>query len=120
MRIDMKRQAELNQRQGLTWRTLLSVVWLAICLVAAYFFTGWLIDSGALSEGLIYGTLSLPPQLNWMVIRLVTMVVLVVGLQFVAVVFFAMISPHARERSGQPTARAQSLDYYEKQYSRRA
>lgn len=64
--------------------------------------------------------LSLPPELTLEMARVVAMVILVVGLQFLAVVFAAMLNPEARERTGQPTARAQSVDYYEKQYGRRA
>ncbi len=120
MRIDMKREAEINQRKGLTWRTVLSVIWFALCLVLAYLFTGWLVDSQILDSGLVHGTLSLPPELSIELVRVVAMVILVVGLQFFAVVFAAMLNPEARERTGRPTARAQSVDYYEKQYSRRA
>jgi flagellar basal body-associated protein FliL len=120
MRIDMKREAEVNQRKGLTWRTLVSVVWLVICLMVAYFFTGWLIGSGTLNESLIYDTLSLPPGLSLTIVRLLAMVILVVGLQFFAVVLFAMITPEAKEHTGRPTAKAQSLDYYERQYKRQA
>jgi energy-coupling factor transporter transmembrane protein EcfT len=119
MRIDMKREAEVNQRKGLTWRTVLSLIWFVLCLIFAFFFTGWLIKDGILDKGLIYGTLSLPTELSMEIVRLAAMLILVVGLQFVAVVFFAIITPQARERSGQPTAAAQSVDYYERQYSRR-
>lgn len=120
MRIDMKREAEVNQRRGLTWRTVLSIVWFVVCLVFTYLFTGWLIESGTIDQGLVYGTFSLPPEINMEIVRLVVMAILMVMLQFIAVVFFAMITPQARERSGQPTAKAQSVDFYEKQYSRQA
>jgi hypothetical protein len=119
MRIDMKREAEVNQRRGLTWRALLSLIWLVLCLFAAYFFTGWLIENEILERGLIYGTLSLPSEFSMEIVRLVAMLIMVVGLQFIAVVLFAMITPQARVRSGKPTAVAQSVDYYERQYSRR-
>jgi hypothetical protein len=120
MRIDMKRQAELNQRKGLTVRTIVSVLWLALCLVLAYFFTGWLVDNGIFDRGLVYGTLRVPTTINLQVARAGAMVVSVVILQFFAVIFFAMMSPAARKRTGRPTAEAQSVDYYEQQYNRRA
>ncbi len=120
MRIDMKRQAEVNQRKGLTWRTAVALVWFVLCLVFAYFFTGWLIENGTVDGGLVYGTLSLPPELNMQLVRVVATILIAGMLQFLAVVFFAMTSPAARVRTGRPTATAQSYDYYEQQYNRRA
>jgi hypothetical protein len=120
MRIDMKREAEVNERKGLTWRTLLSLVWLFLCLVLAYFATGWLIENGTIDDDLVYGTLSVPPAVNMQMVRLAAILLVVGALQFVAVIFFAMTNPAARVRSGRPTTVAQSVDYYEKQYNRQA
>jgi hypothetical protein len=120
MRIDMKRAAEVNQRKGLTGRMLLTLLWLALCLVLAYFFTGWLFDSGVVDFTSIYNALSLPEGLGPGIVRLMAIVILVVALQFTAVVVMAMAKPEARERTGRPTAVAQSVDFYEQQYSRRA
>lgn len=120
MRIDMKREGEIQQRKGLTWRTGLAMAWFVLCLVFAYFFTGWLIDSGTINDGLVYGTLSAPPELDMQIVRLLAILIIVGALQFLAVVLFAMTSPAARVRTGEPTATAQAYDYYEKQYNRRA
>lgn len=120
MRIDMKRQAELNQRKGLSRRTALSIVWFVLCLLCAYFFTGWLVNNGPLDSELILETLSLPPELGVLVVRGVAIILIVGTLQFLAVVVLAMMNPAARARTGQPTATPDSVDYYEQQYSRRA
>ena len=120
MRIDMKREAEMNQRKGMTWRTIVAIMWFVVCLVLAYFLTGWLIDSGIVDRGLVYGTFSLPAELDMQIVRAMAIILMVVVLQFFAVVFFAAISPTARVRTGQATATAQSHDYYEQQYNRRA
>jgi len=119
MRIDMKREAEANQRKGLTWRTLLSLIWFVICLILAYFVTGWLVSSGTLDSAFVHGTLSLPPTVNVQIVRVASMLLMVGALQFLVVVIFAMTNPAAKTRTGRPTATAQSYDYYEQQYNRR-
>jgi hypothetical protein len=118
MRIDMKREAETNQRRGMTWRTLLASAWFVLCVIFAYFFTGWLINSQTLTGQLVYGNVGLPTEISMPMVRLLVALVLVGLLQFVAVVFFAATNPAARVRSGRPTATAQSIDFYEKQYNR--
>jgi phosphoglycerol transferase MdoB-like AlkP superfamily enzyme len=120
MRIDMKRTAETNQRKGLTGRTVLASAWLILCVISAYFFTGWLVSSQTLSGELVYGNFSIPSTVSLNVVRLVSALLLVGVLQFIAIVFLAATNPAAKVRSGRPTATAQSVDYYEQQYSRHA
>jgi formate hydrogenlyase subunit 3/multisubunit Na+/H+ antiporter MnhD subunit len=118
MRIDMKREAELNQRQGLTRRTVLAIVWLFACLIGAYLVTGWLISIGLVDEALVYDTLSIPPNVSLEAVRLASTLLLAFLLQFVTVIVYAMTNPAAKQRSGLPTAAAQAPDYYE--YEQRA
>ena len=120
MRIDMKRAAVTNQRKGLTWRTVGASIWFVLCLIFAYFFTGWLFSSQTLTDEMIYGEFGLPGDFNLTIVRLFGVFLLVAVLQFVAVIFFAVTNPAAKVRSGQPTANAQAPDYYEQQYNRRA
>jgi hypothetical protein len=120
MRIDMKRAAEVNERKGLTWRTLLALAWFVCCLIFAHFFTGWLVSNGTLDKGLVHGTLALPPVLNMDLARMIATPLMVGVLQFFAIIFFAMTNPAAKVRSGKPSAIAQSVDYYEQQYNRHA
>ncbi len=120
MRIDMKRAAEANQRKGLTWRTVLASAWLIFCVIFAYFFTGWLVSSQTLSGEVVYGDIGLPSTVSLPVVRLAVTLLLIGVLQFFTVVFFASTNPAAKVRSGRPTATAQSVDYYEQQYNRRA
>jgi len=120
MRIDMKRAAEVEQRKGLTWRTLLALVWFVFCVIFAVLFVNWLVSSETLDSGLVHGALAVPPTISMDIIR-VTAIALMVGvMQFFAIVFFAATNPAAKVRSGVPTATAQSVDYYEKQYNRKA
>ncbi|HSG15116.1 MAG TPA: hypothetical protein VLE70_02185 [Anaerolineae bacterium] len=120
MRIDMKRAAEVNQRKGLTSRTLAATAWFVSCLIFAFFFVNWLFSSGTLNSAVVYGEFGIPDSVSMNVVRLAGVTLLFGVLQFTAIMFFALTNPQARVRSGRPTARAQSLDYYEQQYQGRA
>ena len=116
MRIDMKRAAEVNQRQGLTKRTVAAMAWFIFCLVFAVMFVNWLFSSGTLNDALLYGEFGIPASIGTTAVRLASVLVLVTVLQFLGIMFFAVTNPQTRMRSGRPTARAQSLDYFERQY----
>ena len=120
MRIDMKRAAEVNQRKGLTKRTIAAMVWLLFCLIFAVLFVNWLFSSGTVNDALLYGEFGIPPSVGTTAVRLASVLVLVTVLQFFGIMFFAATNPQARVRSGRPTVKAQSLDYYERQYQQPA
>lgn len=69
---------------------------------------------------LIHGDIGIPSTVSLTIVRLAGALLLVGLLQFIAVVFFAATNPAAKVRSGRPTATAQSVDYFEQQYNRRA
>jgi hypothetical protein len=60
MRLEKKNEEMLARRKGLTGRTIIQTIWLAISFVAAYFFINYLIDQDYISYDQIYNGFSLP------------------------------------------------------------
>lgn len=116
MWIDKKRQVETEKRKGFSTRTIISLVVLSIGFIISYFFTGWLLSSGIVTMDLFYVDLSIPETISQSVIRFAMVLVTVFVMQTASVIGFAMATPNARKRSGQPTALAQDPDFYESQY----
>jgi len=117
MWIDKKRQVEAEQRKGLSSRTIVSVGVLVIGFVGAYLLTGWLFSSGTMSMDLFYTDLSIPATVSETTLRLGLVLLIVIALQFMAIMGFALANPEARKRSGHPTAIAQNPDFYDSQYN---
>ena len=103
MRLDAKREQELARRKGLALRTILAVVWLAICFVLALLFMNWLFDNDVLDMGFFRNQLLIPYTIDdtWIVLGLV--VVLVVAINFVVLVVYGLFSPIGRRRPGTPS-----------------
>lgn len=112
MLIDMKRAAEVNQRKGLTGRTVVAMTWFAFCLIFSFLFVNWLLASGTMDNAFVYGEVGVPTSVSMDVVRLVSTAMMFGALQFIAIIIFAMISPQARVRPGRPTATAQAPDFY--------
>ena len=45
MRLDAQKERELEKRKGFALRTIISVIWLAICIGGAYFLIDWLFEN---------------------------------------------------------------------------
>ena len=117
MWIDRKRELETEKRKGLSLRTGVVVGVLVIGFVGAYLLTGWLFSSGTLSMDLFYADLGLPRTVSENTVHIVLVILIVLSLQFLAVLGFAMGNPEARKRSGRASAVAQSPDLYDSQYN---
>lgn len=117
MWIDRKRELETEKRKGLSLRTGVVVGVLVIGFVGAYLLTGWLFSSGTLSMDLFYADLGLPRTVSENTVHIVLVILIVLSLQFLAVLGFAMGNPEARKRSGRASAVAQSPDLYDGQYN---
>jgi amino acid transporter len=103
MRLDAKREQELEKRKGLTQRTILAIAWLLLCFVVAYFIASWLFDTGAISMNFIRTRLLIPPAVGEDAILAATIFLIVLVMQFFVLVGFAFASPMGRRRPGTPT-----------------
>jgi magnesium-transporting ATPase (P-type) len=114
MRIEMKHEAELKKRKGLTWKTLLSVLWLLVAFSASYLIAVWLFSEEYLSTAYIYQNLLVPANISETVITLGTAFVIFLAIQFIVLILFAFASPKAKRRTGVPRADSDNPDPYEK------
>ena len=113
MRLEKKKKEQLSKRKGLSVRTLIFVVWLAISFVVAYFLVEYLFDMGYLSEKFYYTDLSLPrdwPIAAW---KGATMLIIVVLMQIVLSLGFMIGSPEGRRRTGDPSMYSRNKDPFD-------
>jgi hypothetical protein len=116
MRLDLKRESEIQQRKGLAKRTVVASAWLVASLVVGFFLTGWLLNSGAIDTAFFYDELSIPETVSLQIIRLILILLVVIVMQFFLIIGFALVSPEARKKTGLPTAEAQSVDPFAAKY----
>ena len=114
MRIEMKREAELQKRKGQTWRTVLAILWLILSFVGAYFLTNWLLAEGYLELGYFYQFFRIPGTVNESTLTLAMSLVVFLGIQFFVLIFLAISSPKAKRKSGIPRVDTDDPDPYEK------
>ena len=114
MRIEMKREAELEKRKGQTWRTIFAIIWLAITFYGAYRIANWLFEEGHLSTATLYQTLRIPSNISENIVILGTAFVIFLIFQFVVLLFYSVFSSSARRKSGVPRADTDDPDPYEK------
>lgn len=116
MRIEKKREQELAQREGLTKRTLIQVVWLLISGVIAYFIVQALFAGGYININFFYQELSVPPEVPEIAIRGGLVLLIVFVMQFFLIFGYVVASPQGRARSGQPSAYSKNRDPLENEY----
>ncbi len=116
MRLDKKRQSEKAQRKGMTARTMIQLLWLAISAILAYLALSWLFDSGQLSYDFFYNTLFVPRSISEPLILAALIVLVVFFMQFFLVLGYAIASPQGRERSGNPSAYSGTVDPFQDDY----
>lgn len=116
MWIDQKRRQEIEERQGLSKRTIMVITILFASVTAAYFFTGWLFSSGLLTLDFFHNELKIPGTIGQETIRFGLVILIVLGLQFIGIMGFALAIPENRQRSGEPTAVTKHPDFYDSQY----
>lgn len=113
MRIDMKREAELAQRKGFADRTLLSLAGMGVTFVIALLLATMLFSLDIITPEFFYEELVVPTLVGESVLRLTTTFAFFVVLQFILLMGYAILSPSARAKTGQATARAIDPDYYD-------
>ncbi len=114
MRLEMKREAELEKRKGQTVRTILAVLWLITSFGISYLVASWLFGEEYLSYDYIYQNLMIPGNISETAIRLGMSFVIFLVIQFVVLMIIAATSPTARRKSGKPRADTDDPDPYAK------
>ena len=103
MRLDAKREKELARRKGLALRTILAIIWLALCIALAFWFVSYLFDNELLNMSFFRNRLLIPFSISDTFIVIGLVVVLVVAINFVVLVIYGLFSPTGRRRPGTPS-----------------
>lgn len=119
MRLDAKRERELARRKGFAFRTIVAVVWLAICFGLAYLLMNYLFDNDILSYNFFYSRLFFPAEISETMILIGSMIVVVVIINFFVLVGYALASPTGRRRPGTPSMYSQDPDPDDQKYNYR-
>ncbi|GIK54929.1 MAG: hypothetical protein HND44_00985 [Chloroflexi bacterium] len=113
MRLEKKKKEQLSKRKGLSVRTLIFVVWLAISFAVAYFLVEYLFDTGYLSEKFYYTDLALPRNWSITLLKGATMFVIVILMQIILTLGFMIGSPEGRRRTGDPSLYSRNKDPFD-------
>ena len=117
MRVEQKREEELSKRKGLTGRTIVMVIWLALSFVIAYFLTEYLVSEGILNiEVLMYNQIGLPRSIPVWGAQLMIMFGMVIVFQIVFWLGYVWFSPEGRRRTGDASMKSRNKDPYDNQY----
>ena len=119
MRLDAQRDRELVRRRGLALRTILAVIWIAICFGLAYLIVNYLFDNDIVSYRFFYTRLFIPYDVAETVILIGSMILIVVIINFIVLVGYAIASPIGRRRPGTPSLHSSDPDPDDHKYDYR-
>jgi hypothetical protein len=102
MKLEKKRDEEMAARKGMTGKTIIAFIWLAISGVIAYFLVNYLFETDVLSYGTFYG-LGIPRSVPQWVITGVLIILIVIIMQTFLMLGFMLASPEGRRRTGDPS-----------------
>jgi len=103
MRLDAKRERELARRKGFAVRTILSILWLVLCFIGAYYLITYLFENEIVRFSFFRGPLRIPYEVSDTVIIIGFMIVIVVAINFVVLVLYGLFSSAGRRRPGTPS-----------------
>ena len=103
MRLDAQRDREVEKIIGFARRTILTLIWLAICIGAAYFFVNWLLETERLRMSFFYFQLHIPQTVSKGIIVAGTVLVFVMVINFFVLVGYSLVSPSGRRHPGTPS-----------------
>lgn len=107
MRLEKKKDDELAARKGMTGKTIITFIWLAISGVFAFFLIKYMFDTDILRYSTFYN-IGIPTWIpQWVIMG--ALVFLVVAVMQTFLLFgFMLASPEGRRRTGDPTAYSRS------------
>lgn len=110
MRLEKKEQEVLEQRKGLTIKTIIQFVWLLISFAIAYFVLEFLEADGRFTYPQLRRLLTLPGEVPDWAIQFGLMLIFVVLMQFVLFLAFVWTSPEGRRRPGDASLHSRRKD----------
>jgi uncharacterized BrkB/YihY/UPF0761 family membrane protein len=113
MRIEMKREAEVAQRKGLTGRTIVAIIWFTIIGIFGFVLANWLFANEILSANFFHSQLFIPDTVDEIFIRIGVTLFIVFVFEFMAIMVFALTSPKARQKTGRARVEAQVPDPFD-------
>jgi Na+-driven multidrug efflux pump len=119
MRLDAKRERELARRKGLAWRTILAVIWLALCFGLAFLIMSYLFDNDLLSYNFFYSRLFIPHEVSETALLIASMIVVVVIINFIVLLGYGLFSPVGRRRPGTPSMHSSEPDLDDRKHDYR-
>lgn len=117
MRLDTQREAETARRKGSAVKTILGLIWLAICFGAAYYLVTFLFDSGEVTPGFFYNQLFIPRQIKVEGLKILISVVIVTIMNFFVLLGYGFSSRTGRTRPGTPSLKSRNPDPIDKKYN---
>lgn len=116
MRLEKQEHEVLEERKGLTGRTIIQVIWLLISFGIAYLLLDALVAAETFTYAQIYQTLAIPASVPQWAIQGALMLVLVVAMQFVFFLAYAWASPEGRRRPGKASLYSRRKDPFDDEY----
>ena len=115
MRLEKKKDEEIAARKGMTGKTIIAFIWLAISAVAAYVLVKYMFDTDVLRYSTFYN-MGLPNQVpQWAIMAV--MILFVVAIMQVFLMFgFIFASPEGRRRTGDASLYSHSKDPYDENH----
>ena len=119
MRIEMKHEAELEKRKGLTGRTILAFVWLFASFAVSILVASWLLIGDIIGTKFFYQDLGIPDTVSEVVLILAVALIIYLIIQLFVLIGYAAFSPKAKMRTGTPSAYSSNPDPYDQTYDGR-
>lgn len=116
MRLEKKNQEKLDQRKGLTGKTIIQVIWLLVTGGLAYLFVNYLFSEGLLTAGLFYNQLLIPRSVPEVGLKLIVVFGLVIVMQIVFSLGYILASPEGRRRTGDPSMYSRNKDPFDDRF----
>lgn len=110
MRLERQREEMVAKRKGTMVKTILGVIWLGLCFAAAYYFIGYLFDTGELSPSFFWNQLFIPRWVKPDALHIIAAVVIVAVMNFFVLLGFGFSSRTGRVRPGTPSLKSRNPD----------
>jgi uncharacterized BrkB/YihY/UPF0761 family membrane protein len=119
MRIEMKHEAELEKRKGLTGRTILAFIWLFASFVVSILLAIWLLIGDIIGTRFFYQDLGISDTVSEVVLIVAVAFIIFLLIQLIVLIGYAAFSPKAKMRTGTPSAYSSNPDPYDQTYDGR-
>ncbi len=116
MHLEKKEAEERARRKGLTGKTIIQFIWLAISFGLAYLLINALQTEGRFSYAEIYRGLSIPTSVDVRIVQGVLMLFVVIFMQFLLFIIFAFANPEGRRRTGTPSLHSRNKDPFDDRF----